>query len=469
MNNLISDIHTHLCTFLSNIDKLNFLSVSKKYHGIKNVVSFEDEVNMAYVSHLWYYNSFCNVRICKSFEDNDDLEVSNVMYPKNIARLKLYNYKTTLNIPKSVTDLTCVLHKNISAYIPHGIKYLTFSCCDPENNIYIDGHIPNTVTHLTINSNSNYRCLNSRVTINDDIDIKKYIPKSVTNLTITYVSKFAGDIIPDSVIDLHISRFLNDTWDGIPHTVKNLRICKGTLPPTVPINLTRLRIDYGHDVSLGAHNFNYLTHLSLNDTFNMTINENHLPLTLTHLTLGDDFNQSIEFCNPHHLQSLILGDKFNQPIKTTFPSLAFLQFGHDFDQLLSPQQIPNVTHLRFGTSFNQNVTIPTKVTHLTFGDKFNKYLDRIPESVTHLTVGYYFRFDYHIKLPMNIISLTYSDLYGRPINNIMNPHVKFLKFGKYFSCPLPLHLLTHVTEISLHRNYSLDINTELYQIISFYN
>jgi hypothetical protein len=453
---------------MSNVDKLNFLSVSKKYHAIKNLIGFEDEVYMGDISHLWYYNSFLNISMCNNHDiyGKNDLEISNVVYPKNITRLKFHNYEEIKNIPSTVTDLEYVCRLAYSVvsgkvHVPHGIKCLKIDGSEVYTNC-----IPDTVTHLIIN-NGGY---DGSFRINHDRNIKKYIPNSVTNCTISYVSYLTNTMIPDSVTDLNISRsILDNDWDNIPGTVRTLRIAQGQLPLTVPVNLTNLIIGSGHNKSLGQYHFNSLTHLSLGHDFDQIINTGDIPSTLTHLNLGNSFNGSIDFCNAQNLQSLILGNKFNQPITSTFPSLTFLQFGNDFNQLFAPQQIPNVTHLYFGNKFNQSIMMPNKVIHLAFGDGFNKYFNRIPESVTHLSVGYYFRFDYHIKIPKNIISLTYSDLYSRPINNILNPHIKFIKFGKNFSCQLPLHLSTHVTEILLHRNYSLDIDCNLYPIISIYN
>src|SRR5688500_4722875 len=179
MNDLISDIYTQLCAFMSNVDKLNFLSVSKKYHAIKNLISFDDEVYMADISHLWYYNSFFNVRMCNAFE-RDDLEICNVVYPKNIRRLTLHNYRRTINIPSTVTDLKYIFRTNYisSVYVPNGVVYLKFDCNFTNGNIYVD-HIPSTVTHLTICYGAHRQ--SPPIKINGDHNIKKYIPKSVTN------------------------------------------------------------------------------------------------------------------------------------------------------------------------------------------------------------------------------------------------------------------------------------------------
>jgi len=445
---------------MCDIDKLNFLSVSKKNHAIKNLISFNDKVHMTAVMHLWYYNSFFNIDMCKT-RGQEDLEISDVAYPKNITHLRLHNRAQTINIPPTVTDLIYYVYvdRAFDAYVPDGIKNLTF-VCPHSDNIRVKC-IPNSVTHLAIINNDWDQ-------INNDRDIKKYVPKSVTTFTISYILNL-GTKIPDSVTDLRITDICNDSWDGIPNSVKTLHINRGKIPQTIPTNLTHLTIGSGHNTSLASYNFDSLTHLSLGSTFNQKINLWNIPYTITHLTLGNSFNKSIKYCNPDHIQSLILGDSFNQPFDIVCPSLTFLQFGRDFNQHISPNQIPNVTHLNFGYHFNQDIIIPKTVTHLTFGDKFNKYLNRIPDSVTHLTVGYYFKFDYHVRIPKNIISLTYSDLYDRPIDNVLNAHIKFFKFGRNFSCPLPSHLLSHAMEILLHRTYALDINTDLYQIISIYS
>jgi hypothetical protein len=86
---------------------------------------------------------------------------------------------------------------------------------------------------------------------------------------------------------------------------------------------------------------------------------------LTHLTFGDTFNQPIGELNLTTLTHLSFGDTFNQP----------------FGKLV---QLPALTHLTFGYEFNQPIndelSLPA-LTHLTFG----RSSDQLP-ATTNLTL-----------------------------------------------------------------------------------
>jgi len=85
--------------------------------------------------------------------------------------------------------------------------------------------------------------------------------------------------------------------------------------------------------------------------------------------------------------------------------------------VLKEGDIPNsVTHLTFGYYFNQELTkgsIPNSVTHLTFGYFFNQVLKEgvIPNSVTYLTFGYYFNQKLNYIITDNLIELLVSKNY----------------------------------------------------------
>ena len=41
----MNDIYCHLCTFLTDIDKINFLSSSTTLHGLKSKIFFNDRIS----------------------------------------------------------------------------------------------------------------------------------------------------------------------------------------------------------------------------------------------------------------------------------------------------------------------------------------------------------------------------------------------------------------------------------------
>ena len=102
------------------------------------------------------------------------------------------------------------------------------------------------------------------------------------------------------------------------------------------------------------------------------MNQYSIPSNVTHLTFGSCFNQPLNSWSiPNNVTHLTFGDYFKQP--------------------LDPWSIPiNVSHLTFGHYFNQPLnswSIPDNVTHLTFGYSFNQPLNSwsISSNVTHLT------------------------------------------------------------------------------------
>ena len=105
-----------------------------------------------------------------------------------------------------------------------------------------------------------------------------------------------------------------------------------------------------------------------------------------------------------------------------------MTFGYRFNQKVGhqscddvdcPRNLPHsLTHLTFGTEFNQSVdNLPYSLTHLTFGTEFNQCVDNLPCSLTHLTLGH--RFNKRIdNLPMSLTSLTLGFLIYQKINNL---------------------------------------------------
>lgn len=56
MNTIFNDIIVTICDFLDDYSKLSFLSVTKKYHRLKNKTKFDGPINAD--SNIWYINSF---------------------------------------------------------------------------------------------------------------------------------------------------------------------------------------------------------------------------------------------------------------------------------------------------------------------------------------------------------------------------------------------------------------------------
>lgn len=88
-------------------------------------------------------------------------------------------------------------------------------------------------------------------------------------------------------------------------------------------------------------------------------------------------------------------------------------------------KFPNsITHLTFGFFFDKPIEnkIPNTVTHLTFGKYFDQCIENnIPNSVTHLTFGMYFSQSIKNGIPNSVIYLKfcYFNLYKRDFNDYL--------------------------------------------------
>ncbi len=106
---------------------------------------------------------------------------------------------------------------------------------------------------------------------------------------------------------------------------------------------------------------------------------------------------------------MIFRENFNQPVDKLPDSITHLTFTWEFNQPVD--QLPNsLTHLTFGCYFNQPVDkLPNSITHLIFRENFNQPVDKLPSSVTHLMLGW--SFDQSLKnLPSNIYYLGFESI-----------------------------------------------------------
>ena len=156
----MNDIYCHLCTFLTDIDKLNFLSSSTILHRFKSKVFFNDIILIDKIIHLWYLDRFTNIMAHKLGK-----------YPRCLTHLTFgYHFNQDIKdcIPASVTHLTLgyCFNQDIKDCIPASVTHLTLGYCFNQD---IKGCIPASVTHLTFGDDFNQ-------------DIKGCIPASVKKL-----------------------------------------------------------------------------------------------------------------------------------------------------------------------------------------------------------------------------------------------------------------------------------------------
>ena len=170
----MNDIFCHICTYLRDIDKLNFLSVSSFMHQLTSRVFFNDQIQIKKIINIWYFDRFTNII-------TDQLDV----YPKCISHLT-FGHR---------------FDKNINGCIPPSTTHLTFGSWFDHD---IDGCIPPSTTHLTFGSWF-------------DHDIKGCVPPSVTHLTFgSYFNQDIDGCIPPNVTHLTLPQ----RYKTIDHNIK---------------------------------------------------------------------------------------------------------------------------------------------------------------------------------------------------------------------------------------------------------
>ena len=94
----MNDIFCYICTFLRDIDKLKFLSLSSSTHILKFKIFFNDRVHIDKIISVIFFDRFTNIItdcLCK--------------YPQHITHLTFgYKFNQYIKdcIPNSVTHLT---------------------------------------------------------------------------------------------------------------------------------------------------------------------------------------------------------------------------------------------------------------------------------------------------------------------------------------------------------------------------
>ena len=151
-----------------------------------------------------------------------------------------------------------------------------------------------------------------------------------------------------------------------------------------------------------------------------------MPASLTQLTLGILFNKSIDNL-PKSLTKLELNCSlaFNKIPN----SITHLTFGYYFDEIVD--DLPNsITHLTFGSNFNQPVNnLPNSITDLVFGNKFNQPVDKLPFSLNSYNLTDSESVNNNAG---NLKRLVFGKNFNQNVDNLPNS-IKYLTFGKDFN------------------------------------
>eukprot|EP01133_Synstelium_polycarpum_P007924 gene7924-9309_t len=272
--------------------------------------------------------------------------------------------------------------------IPSHITHLTL---ETQSRLFLQGFLPPTLTHLTINNYNHEQLL-----------AEDMLPESLTHFTMySFTQPITAGLFPRNLVNLAI------------HTGFNFPVAPGVLP------------DGGS-----------LTHVNLGFDFDSPLVPGSIPLSVTHLDIG-----------AYRSQPLLPGQL---PV-----SLTHLTFSptNQYEHPLVPGSLPdNIQHLSFGIDYNlplQPNVLPASLTHVTFGACFNQPLRPgcLPLSLTHIAFGYNFHGIIHPgSLPPSLQLIRSTGIYTRDIpKDVLPQSLKYLDVGRSFpASPLPSSL-THLS------------------------
>ncbi len=131
------------------------------------------------------------------------------------------------------------------------------------------------------------------------------------------------------------------------------------------------------NLNLDSHINNNITHLIFTNSFNSPLTSPALSPSLTHLIFGTSFNQEVDHLLP--------------------PTLKYLKLSHAFSY--------TIDHL------------PASLTHLIIGRLFNKCIDHLPPLLTHLIMDSYCSFNYPIpSLPPSLEVLQFGARFNQEVH-----------------------------------------------------
>uniref|UniRef100_A0A6C0C7L0 F-box domain-containing protein n=1 Tax=viral metagenome TaxID=1070528 RepID=A0A6C0C7L0_9ZZZZ len=280
MEDLLEDAILLLCHYLTDQEKIYFLSTSSKFDKLKMKTSFNTMIENNKILDLVYFDRFTNVTICRDYKRLPALVTHLTLYQGiyyNEYEKYIPNSVTHIIIATDMPGLECVYNEVMKSDLPWNrkIPYIDFdtgnkitqndfSLEDEYHKIY-PNMIPKTVKRL-------HFCYNF------DKSLRGCIPNSVTHLSfLDYFNRPIKDCIPDSVTNLKFGWEFNQPIDGcIPNSVIKLKFgdeFKQPIEGCIP---------------------NSVIHLSLGYAFNQRPLKNLLPPSVTHLHVAINFMDDID-------------------------------------------------------------------------------------------------------------------------------------------------------------------------------
>ena len=341
---LYHDIIKSINIYLSEYQKLLFLSSNKYLQGIKNMVTWNTPISIHFAPLVSYSNNFFKIKIDRSLIRTENLvkqlrrkkkciddyfacakeiilitpitdELANFLIPSSTIHCKIKN--TNINMS------TFPIHTNIShLYFEFRYRGRSIRPFNLVNN--------SSVTHLVIGNNF---CLQNVFNLK--------IPKNITHLDV-------GKNNCALILNLHNSlTYLNLGSDTI------------VFCGYVPISLTNLFFDNASIIHI-SQIYPFVTHLRIGYLqANLSLVDLKYFPNLSHLTIGSD--NSSNYCQVHRMPSLT-------------STVIYLKFGICCDFPITNIFRSNLVHIIFGDMFNQDIDgcIPVSCKYLEFGQSFGR-------------------------------------------------------------------------------------------------
>lgn len=167
------DVILLICSFLSDKNKLYFLSTCKIAHTFKKYIVYKNLVDLDKILRLDYYDQFIN--ICATRFNIIKMKQYNKNFPENMSMIKLFLYKKCVySLLKDCKYLVHIIFDNgcrvINGICLNNIKHITWNIEQDIHYHYFSEnllslqigsepkycHIPNTIERLVIIDESKY-------------------------------------------------------------------------------------------------------------------------------------------------------------------------------------------------------------------------------------------------------------------------------------------------------------------------
>ncbi|AHA45579.1 putative F-box and FNIP repeat-containing protein [Hirudovirus strain Sangsue] len=290
-NILESHIILYILEFLSDSDKIRFMSTCKSIYTFRSHVTYNNFYVYDTVNHLSFVDKFKKLIHLKFFDENQ------------------INYGPIF-IVKSIRDI-----------IPPYIKCIVFDDSFDED---ITDFIPEGIVCIIFGTHFNK-------------PIQKILPSSITHIIFGYMfNQSIKDILPHGLIELTLGYNFNQSINDIPNTITKLMFDSEFIPEIhgkIPNSINCLGFDGYHGQIQKKDIPNNINHLIIGtgyhsnmclvieDCISKIITEN-----ITHLTLGWNFDGMI-FNIPNGVTHLFLHQKFNPVIIKYLPSsIKYVEF-----------------------------------------------------------------------------------------------------------------------------------------------